>query len=114
MLDREGLGVVDAEPFAPLLARGSVGELEEKGRGAGRDDADKKAGAFAVVNTDSLINTFFAYAVGQDDAAIAGALGGWFNGGRHGFQLSECLGPSQYLAKRTETPCLRLAQKRLI
>jgi hypothetical protein len=30
MLDREGLGVVDAEPFAPLLARGSVGELEEK------------------------------------------------------------------------------------
>src|SRR6266702_535993 len=31
LLDREGLAVIDAQPFGPWLAGGPVGELEEKG-----------------------------------------------------------------------------------
>src|ERR1700720_4123026 len=52
ILDREGLGVIDAKPAGALLAGRRIGELEGKGRHASRGDADIDAGAFAVVDFD--------------------------------------------------------------
>jgi hypothetical protein len=76
ILDREGLGVIDAKPAGALLAGRRVGELEGEGRHASRGDADVEAGAFAVVELHPLGDPLLAHAVGQDDAAIARALGG--------------------------------------
>ena len=46
LLDREGLGVIDAQPFGPLLAGGPVGELEEEGCHPDGGNADMEAGTF--------------------------------------------------------------------
>src|SRR5258708_360918 len=54
LLDREGFGVIDAQPFGPLLTSGPVGELEEEGRDPGRDDADVEARTFSVVELHPL------------------------------------------------------------
>jgi hypothetical protein len=81
LLDREGLGVIDAQPFGALLAGGPVGELEEKGRYPSRDNADVEAGAFAVIELHPFGDPLLAHAVGQDDAAVARALASGFGGG---------------------------------
>jgi len=78
ILDGEGLGVIDAKPAGALLAGRRVGELEGEGRRASRGDADVKAGAFAVVDFDPLGDPLLAHAIGQDDAAVAGALASGF------------------------------------
>jgi hypothetical protein len=68
-------------PTCALFAGLLVGELEEEGRDACRDDADVKAGAFAVVELHPLGGALFAEAIGQDNAAIARALASGFCGG---------------------------------
>ena len=80
IFDGEGLGVVDAQPAGALLAGRRIGELEGEGRHASRGDTDVEARAFAVVDFDPLGDPLLAHAVGQDDAAIAGALASGFGG----------------------------------
>ena len=80
IFDGEGLGVVDAQPAGALLAGLQIGELEGEGRHASGDNTDVQARAFAVVDFDSLGDPLFAHAVGQDHAAIAGALASGFGG----------------------------------
>jgi len=65
VLDREGLGIVDAEPAGALLAGLPVGELEGEGRNAHRGDADVQARAFAVVVLRPFGDPLLAQAVGQ-------------------------------------------------
>jgi hypothetical protein len=76
MLYRESLGVVLTEPSGALPA--AAAESEIKGRGATGDDRDIEAAGFAVVHLDPLIDPSLAHAVGEDDAAVAGALVGGF------------------------------------
>src|ERR1700722_5006186 len=73
-LDREGLGVIDAEPRGALLAGFGAGELVIEGRHPGSGDADVETLAFAVVGFGPLIDPCSAQAVGQDDATLAPAL----------------------------------------
>src|SRR6516225_9358558 len=80
IFDPEGLGVVDAEPSGALLAGRRVGELEREGCDAGRGNADVEARTFAVVDLDPLGDPLLAHAVGEDDAAVAGARGNGFGG----------------------------------
>ena len=76
ILDGETLRVVDAEPVGALLAGRPIGELKGKrGNPSGRY-ADIEARAFAVVDLGPFGDTLLTHAVGQDDAAVAHALGG--------------------------------------
>src|ERR1700730_7566896 len=74
------VAAMDAEPLGPLLAGGLVVELEIEGRGATGDDRDIKAAAFFVVNLGPLGAPLLAMPVGEDDAAIAHAIGNRFVG----------------------------------
>jgi hypothetical protein len=76
VLDGEGLGIVDAEPAGALFAGRRIGELEREAGDAGDRQAGKKAGAFAVINLDPRAYSLFTVPIGQDDTAVAHALGG--------------------------------------